>query len=176
MAAFAHRKLRCLDGYLPTAALSSNGRELPSALPGDAGELVGCYLNQSDDPSDWIVITSRGMSIPAVGARHFIYYSELEGTTVLAKSLTSDDIQLIVRDRPPVTLKIKGHDRDRGTHDKYAIAMFIDHVLSRNAGKVSGAGDAPRSSSAAQLNGVSCSVGDENSNTTSVATKHATDR
>jgi hypothetical protein len=131
VSAFAHRKLRDCRDFLKSTDVKARRLELPP-LPADAGELVGCYLNESSDPVDWLVITNHGIAGNVGGARRFIYFTDIRAVASATKNMEEDYVLLHLRNGSSVSLSVCGKDLDYLTHDKFSVVMFLEGVMAHS--------------------------------------------
>lgn len=130
VASHAHRKLRRMGRYVPASDMSEITQALVADLPPDVGTIVGCYRNNGGLPTDWIVVTTDGISAMFDGTWRHIPYKEISRVVRdERKDVESDEVRLELRSMSHATMLVNGKDADRGTHDKYNFMMFLESVI-----------------------------------------------
>jgi hypothetical protein len=102
---------------------------LAKAVP-EAGEIVGCYFNNSATLTDSIVITVNGLVDGCKGQFRLFRYCDMSHVVRSErKGVASDEVELQMRSQSRVTVVIRGKNPERGTHDKFGLMMFLDSVI-----------------------------------------------
>ena len=96
----------------------------------DTEKIVGCYRNDSGSTGDWIVFATDGVSATFDGEwRHIPYQEIVKVVREGVKDVDSDDVRLEIRSQNIITMLVRGKNTAVGTHDKYSIMMFLEHVI-----------------------------------------------
>lgn len=126
----AHRKLRRLERYVPASEIEQKAQAVVGQLPIDTGTIVGCYRNDGDLPTDWIVFTTDGVSANFDGVWKHIRYSEINRVVRSeVNDVDADEVCLELRSMNHATMLVNGKNTERGTHDKYMVMMFLESVI-----------------------------------------------
>lgn len=128
----AHRKLRRLGRYVTSSEVAAKAKFVMQHIAIEPDTILGCYQNDGNLATDWIVFTTDGVSAMFDGVWRHIPYSDIK-TVVrgVTKDVDNDEVWLELRSMSTVKMLVTGKT-ERGTHDKYEVMMFLESVINAN--------------------------------------------
>ena len=123
IASYAHRKLKTLKRYISTENIESPEMTLES------GVILGYYQSEENVATERVIFTTLGVSANIGNAWRYVPYADIAKVDREARKTFKDFIILQLISGDSVAIKIGGKDVEHGTHDKYAIMMFLDCAI-----------------------------------------------